>query len=98
MIIAGVQFDVRLGEVKANLDCIASFASEARQAGAELVVFPECAVPGYCFESKQEALEFAGTVPGPTTERLASVCADQGLFLVTGLLERDGEDLYNVCL
>ena len=44
----------------------------ASRAGAKLVVFPECALTGYCFTSRDEAWPLAETVPGPSTEKLAA--------------------------
>jgi predicted amidohydrolase len=68
---------------------------EAAGAGAKLLVLPECAVPGYMFESAEEALPFAEEIPGASTEALAAECARLDLYVVCGLLERDGDSLRN---
>lgn len=96
--IAGVQMDVALGEVEHNVQRIEQRAREAAGRGAQLVVFPECAVTGYCFESLDEAMQFAQPIPGPTVERLAAVCRELSIFVVCGLLERDGQRLFNACV
>src|ERR671936_3213458 len=86
--IAGVQMDCRLGDKRRNLDVIRSRLREAAGQGARLVVFPECALTGYAFESKEEAWPHAEPVPGPSTETLAADCRRLGVWAIFGLLER----------
>jgi predicted amidohydrolase len=95
--IAAVQMEPRLGQVEANRAAILGKLGQAADAGASLVVFPECALSGYGFDSKEEALRHAEPLPGPTVQQLASACAERGTFVVIGLLERDGERLFNAC-
>ncbi len=95
--IAGVQMDVRFGDVAANRAVILDRLGRAADLGARLIVFPECALTGYCFESRAEATPHAETIPGPTTEAVARACRERGVFAVFGLIERDGERLYNAC-
>ncbi len=97
--IAGVQMDVRLGDVSGNLTAIASRAKTAVQNGAAVVIFPECAVTGYCFDSLAAAREPAESIPGPSSERLVEICRDLGCHLVVGTLEAGPQDqVYNVAL
>ena len=49
MNIAGVQMDVSLGQIDANLEKMAAFLRQTSSAGARLTVFPECAATGCCF-------------------------------------------------
>jgi predicted amidohydrolase len=94
--IAGVQMDCRFGDKRHNLDTIRARLREAAAGGARLIVFPECALTGYAFESKDEALPHAETVPGPATEAVAADCRDLGVWAVFGLLERgDSGALFN---
>lgn len=93
--IAAVQMDVRFGEVSANRDVIRARLREAANVGASLIVFPECAVTGYCFRSKGEAARFAEQLPGPTTDAIAADCRELGVHAVVGLIERDGDRLFN---
>jgi predicted amidohydrolase len=95
--IAGVQIDCRLGEKPHNLDLMRRKLRKAADAGARLVVFPECALTGYSFESKEEAWPLAETLPGPATEALTADCRELGVRVVFGLLERDGGRLFNAC-
>jgi len=96
--IAAVQMDVALADKPANLRAIESRLKETAAAGAEIVVFPECTVTGYCFESRAEALAVAEPVPGPATERLAAACKKLNVHAVVGLLELDGDRLFNACV
>ena len=93
--VAAVQTDPRLGDVAGNLDHIASWTRRAANEGAQLVVFPECAVNGYRYDSREEALGDAQTVPGPAADLLEGVAAETGVHVAVGIVERDGDRLYN---
>lgn len=95
--IAAVQVDCRLGAVEANLTAVRSRLAEAADAGARLVVFPECALTGYGFASRAEAQTVAQTIPGPGTDAVAADCARRNVWAAFGLLERAGDRLYNAC-
>ncbi len=97
--IAGVQMDISLGQPATNLANVLAHLATASAAGAKLVVFPECVLPGYCFESKAEAMPFAETLPGPSTEKIADACARHGVWCAVGMLECRTEDdaLFNSC-
>src|SRR5262245_41638243 len=97
--IAGVQMDCRFGDVAANLEAVRRGLRQAADRGAKLVVFPECALTGYCFRSREEALAHAQPLPGPASEALAADCRERGVFAVVGMLERGpGGELFNACL
>ncbi|MEO1998418.1 MAG: carbon-nitrogen hydrolase family protein [Planctomycetaceae bacterium] len=98
MKVAGVQMDVALGDTAANHRLISQHLEQAAAAGARLVVFPECARTGYCFDSLEHAREHAQTVPGPATARLTEDCARWGVYSVVGLLESDGARVFNTAV
>ena len=93
--VAGVQMDPKLGEKERNLAYCLEALRQAASRGAQLIVFPECALTGYCFASLEEAVPLAEPVPGPSTERLAAACRQLGVYAVGGLLEKDGKRCYN---
>ena len=93
--IAGVQTDCRLADPAANLATVRAKLRDAVHHGAQLVVFPECILSGYCFVSKDEARRVAEPLPGPATEALAADCRELNVWAVVGLLERAGDKLYN---
>ena len=70
--------DCRRGQRDSNLPRIRSFLAEAAGQGARLVIFPECIVSGYCFDSLDEALPHGEAVPGPLTEVLGIDCRKTG--------------------
>ena len=98
MRVAVAQFDPVLGAKERNLETCLARLEEASAAGAELLVLPECALPGYMFESAEEAMPFAEEIPGPSTEVLAEACARLDAYVVCGLLERDGDALRNAAV
>jgi predicted amidohydrolase len=95
MRVAVAQIEPRLGEKERNLELVLALLDDAGRDGAELVVFPECAVSGYMFESADEAAPFAEEIPGPATETVTAACRRLGVHCVFGLLERAGDALHN---
>ena len=98
MLAAVAQIDPKLGEKQRNLDVCLARLEEASVLGASILVLPECAIPGYMWDSAEEALPFAEEIPGPSTAALERECARLGLHVVCGLLERDGDALHNAAV
>lgn len=96
--VAGVQMDCALGDKRANLAAMTRKLGEATDRGAKLVVFPECALTGYGFASREEARAAAEPLPGPATDEMARLCARRGVWAVFGMLEAAaGGKLFNAC-
>ncbi|HEV3085103.1 MAG TPA: carbon-nitrogen hydrolase family protein [Gemmataceae bacterium] len=97
--IAGVQMDCRLADKAYNLGVIRMRLREAVAKGARLVVFPECALTGYAFDSRDEAVTLAEPVPGPATTLLAEDCRALDAWAIIGLLElgRSANVFFNAC-
>ena len=93
--IAAVQMNPVIKEKGGNLQTILNKLHEAAANKARLVVFPECALTGYVYASRDAALTYTETIPGQSTEKIAEVCKELGVYGVIGLLERDGEKCYN---
>jgi len=93
--IAAVQMAPVIGDKQRNLEAILDKARIAAGGGAELIVFPECALTGYVFTGRGEAMPYAETIPGPSTERLEGLCRDLGVHVVFGLIEKDEDKLFN---
>ncbi len=98
VIAAAAQINPLLGNRDSNLAKIDEYARLAADRGAQLVIFPEAAVTGYCFDSREEAMQLAEPIPGPASQAVATVCGELGLHAVFGMLERDGELLYNAAV
>jgi len=95
MKVAAVQMDVKILEKEHNLQQVLQRLEDAARSGAKVIVFPECALTGYCFKSREEAGPVAETVPGPSTEKIAAACRRLDVTVVVGMLEREGEHVYN---
>jgi len=95
---AGVQINPILMDKEGNLSLIIQQLQLAASEQARLVVFPECALTGYCFESLEEAIPYAETIPGPSTNRLIEACQKLNVHLVLGMLEKDDEQCYNAAV
>jgi len=96
--IAAVQMEPEIMNKGDNLDKILLETRNAARNGADLIVFPECALTGYLFSSRQEALPYMETIPGPSTEKLAACCQELSVYVVVGLLEIDNDQCFNVAV
>ena len=97
--VAGVQMDCRLADPAANLAAMTARLDAAADRGARLVVFPECVVAGYGFDSRADVRRVAETIPGPATDAIAKACARRKVWAVFGLFEHDPATgkLFNAC-
>lgn len=93
--VAGVQMDIEFANASANLDKMESKLEETTAAGAQLTVFPECTTTGYCFSNLEEAKQVAEGFDGPVVNRVHELCRDKDTMVVFGLLELDGERIFN---
>ncbi len=96
--IACVQMDVQIGEVAVNRDKIIARLHEAARHGAQLVIFPECALTGYCFDSLAEASPYGEPLDGPSAQLIAAACRETETHAVVGFIERQGERYYNAAM
>lgn len=101
MLLSCVQSDVTFADVSSNLQRVLAWLDRAASGAAELVVFPECMLSGYGFESRDEAIAAALTLTDPLWQSLAEACRrERPLYIVIGFLEvapcSDGtKKLYN---
>jgi len=93
--IACVQMDCILGDPSYNVGQIVDHIGRAGSASADLVIFPECAITGYCYESLEEASRFAEAIDGPSLQAIAAACRQAGVYAIAGFIERDGAAFYN---
>jgi predicted amidohydrolase len=96
--IAGAQIDPRLMKNTENLKKMVTQTKKAAAAGADLVVFPECALPGYVFNSLEEARPFMETIPGPATERMCALARELGVHIIFGMLETEADKCFNAAV
>jgi predicted amidohydrolase len=96
--VAVAQIDPQIADISGNLDLIERRLRQAAGAGAELAVFPECAVSGYVFQSLDEALAVAEPIPGPASDRIREAAVSLGVWAAVGLLERSGGRVFNTAI
>ncbi len=89
------QIDCKLGDVKANLEKIRGFISEAKKRKVDLLVFPELSLTGYSVGSLVP--EVAIRVDNPLIKELKK--ESKGISLVIGFVEESKEhNFYNSAL
>jgi predicted amidohydrolase len=96
--IAGVQMDPQFGRLDENLAEILAQLGRAAAGGAKLVVFPECALSGYGFSSRQDGIAHAIAIDSEPVRQVTAACHQLDTHCVFGLLERDGDRLFNACV
>jgi 5-aminopentanamidase len=95
--VAAIQSEPKLGEIARNLERILQDIARAAEAGARLAVFPECALSGYGFSSRDEGLEHAVAIESREVRAVVSASAKHRCYCIVGFLERDGGRLFNAC-
>lgn len=97
--IGTAQFEARDRDTGYNFGRIEALSRQAAADNADLVCFHECSIPGYTFLenlSRAETEAVAEAVPdGPSTRRLIELSRGLNIALGAGLIEQDGERLYN---
>lgn len=88
------------GDKAANLEKIKAKVTEASKIGANIISFPELALSGYeCGEEARREqrpcsmhTEAAETIPGPSTEEIAKLTKELGVYVILGMPERNDKD------
>ena len=90
---AFIQFNPVFGEIEGN---IKKALTLIERTGAEIIVLPELFNTGYLITSKEEAFDLSEPLPGgKTTEALSAMAREKNAHIVAGLIERQGENLFN---
>lgn len=97
--VASVQFEHLAGDKEANFAKVEAFVERAGRERVRLIVFPECCITGYWFLRKlslEELRAIAEAVPGGvSSQRLLALARRFGMTIGVGLIEADGERIYN---
>jgi N-carbamoylputrescine amidase len=96
-----VQFDPQVGvdHRAANLRRSLELAAEAANGGANLIVLPELSNCGYFFSCRKDAFDHAEAVPGgPSMRAWIDFAGRYQVYLVAGLSEIDGMQLFNTAV
>ena len=81
---ATVQTYPQFADPESNLAKTLQLIGKYSQKNAELIVFPECNLSGYCFESMEEATKIAEKIPGPITDAIALKAKETNTFIHAG--------------
>src|SRR3954453_18077708 len=92
MKISVAQISCSLGDPDANLSKLLGFSRRAKEAGAELIVFPEMTDTGYSMSviQKHAAHWKTGFVAN-----VKEIAEQVSIAIVSGVSERDGSSIYN---
>ena len=93
--VAGVQMNPIILEKEKNLTKCLEFIETAAKKKAKIIVFPECALTGYCFSSLEEGMSVAEPMFGPSSRVLAALCSERKVYTIIGFLERERAQCYN---
>ena len=87
------QVSAELRNKEKNIEKMERSAGEARELGAELLIFPELFLTGY--NIRNEVFRLAEERDGESVERLSKIAENEEMHLIFGMLEREGERIYN---
>src|SRR5690348_12082538 len=90
--IAMAQINPTVGDINGNVDRILDYLDRARATNADMILFPELALPGYPPEDLLLKPHFARE-NRRALDRI--IAASKGQFLVVGFVDTDGSDIYN---
>ena len=94
--LALAQMLVEPGEILRNLARAEQRIGEAAAGGAQIVLLPEALDCGWTHPS---AHEFAGTIPGgKACEQLRAAARQHRIMVCAGIIERDGDRLFNAAV
>ena len=96
--IACAQMDCALGDPKTNREKIIATIRAAAERDAQLVIFPECALTGYAYNSLDEATPFAESIDGHSAVAISEACRQTNAYAIVGFIEADGEKFYNAAM
>jgi predicted amidohydrolase len=85
--LALAQINTRLGDIKANLEKHLALASQARQHGADLLIFPELSLTGYVLQDLAASVACRPAADDPIFAPLLE--ASHNIDLLVGFVEED---------
>ncbi|MBS1721977.1 MAG: carbon-nitrogen hydrolase family protein [Armatimonadetes bacterium] len=91
--VACAQLNVAFGNPETNLERALTTINQCRGNQADLIVFPECFLTGYCVDSLAEARSIAISID--SLEPLREACVKEGATVIVGFAEQDADRLYN---
>lgn len=93
--VAACQMEILMGDLEENAREVERFLKIAAKNGADIIVFPECALTGYSIESREEAELLSLTLDSEYIKNFKKLCQEFQVYAIIGFIERDGDKLYN---
>ncbi len=87
--VAAIQYEPTLGEKEKNVRDLLRLVEEAAQQSARLIVVPEMATTGYCWESREEIAPHVEPIPGPTASRFQELATRFNCYITLSMPEVD---------
>jgi NAD+ synthase (glutamine-hydrolysing) len=87
VIIALAQINTRLGDITSNLEKHLQLTAEARAAGADLIIFPELSLTGYCLQDLVPGMARRASEDDPVFKPLVE--ASKEIDMVVGFVDED---------
>lgn len=94
MKVAAVQFCPKFKDVETNFNFL---LQKSKEIDSELICFPELALSGYFFLSKEELRPFAIDFDSTIIKEIQNVSTSTGKIILFGFPEREGDRFYNSC-
>jgi 5-aminopentanamidase len=92
--IALLQTDSNQKDIEGNLKKIITRVEGAAGAGANLMISCELGLTAFLL-ARDEYVEVAQTIPGPATEAVGAAAKKANAYVIFGLCEKDGGNIYN---
>lgn len=104
--VAAIQCYSAMGATSENLRNMTALARSAAKQGANIIVFPECAVQGYMepvtmtswsksMDSDTAVHRFAEKIPGPSTKVLSDLAQELKTYICSGIVEIGTNGFFN---
>src|SRR3990172_940465 len=90
--VALAQINTTIGDMDGNVQKVLEYIGRARDAGADVVSFPELTITGY---PPEDLLLRAGFVEDNLEALGAVVSRSRGITVVVGFVDREGDAIYN---
>ncbi len=87
--VAAIQYEPTLGEKEKNVTRLLHLVEEAATQSAKLIVLPEIATTGYCWQSRAEIAPYVEPLPGPTTNSFQQLATVYACYIALSLPEVD---------
>jgi len=92
--VALAQINTRLGDLQANLEKHLALAGQARQAGMDLLLFPELSLTGYVLQDLVPTVSCRPTADDPVFQRLLE--ASREIDLMVGFVDEDSRHRFYI--